>query len=131
MVVHEDMHYGVGVQIRSTNNFKLSKDVKIKNKRVYEIKAVHYSVLLTIQDVITGDKYKVEPHELYNNFIGNYASTIDGIQGSKTEIPFSIWEMNHIMFNLNRLNSAVGRYVRKDYIHLCNPSSKKTYKWQT
>jgi hypothetical protein len=34
------------------------------------------------------------------------------------------------MFNLNRLNSAMGRAVRKDLIHFSHPSSKVKYKWQ-
>ena len=67
---------------------------------------------------------------MYNNFIGNYASTIDGIQGAKIEKPFSIWEMDHRMFNLNRLNSAMGRATRKDYIHFSNPSPEIKYEWQ-
>ena len=34
------------------------------------------------------------------------------------------------MFNLNRLNSAMGRSIRKDFIHFSNPSSEIQYGWQ-
>ena len=39
--------------------------------------------------------------------------------------------MNHNMFNLNRLNSSMGRSIRKEYIHFSNPSSEIKYEWQT
>ena len=34
------------------------------------------------------------------------------------------------MFNLNRLNSAMGRSTRKEYIHFSNPSPEIKYEWQ-
>jgi len=72
----------------------------------------------------------LNPINCNNNFIGNYAPTIDGVQGCKLEKPYSIWEMDHGMFNLSRLNSAMGRAVRKDLIHFSHPSSEVQYKWQ-
>jgi hypothetical protein len=38
--------------------------------------------------------------------------------------------MDHGMFNLNRLNRAMGRAVRKDLIHFSHTSPEVQYKWQ-
>jgi hypothetical protein len=117
------------MEIRCTNNFELDKYNKIKNKRIYTIEKIN-GKYITIKDLNNENVYTFEPHQLYNNFIGNYASTIDGVQGCKLEKPFSIWEMDHVMFNLNRLNSAMGRAVRKDLIHFSHTSPEVQYKWQ-
>jgi hypothetical protein len=41
LVVYGDMHYGVGMEIRCTNNFKLDEYNKIKNERVYTIEKIN------------------------------------------------------------------------------------------
>ena len=120
--MYKDMHYGVGMEIRSTNNFILGGG-EIKNKSVYVIEKVNQKGLLTIKNITKEEilMFSALPYELYQNFIGNYASTIDGIQGSKLVKPFSIWQMNHPMFNLNRLNSAMGRSVKQGFYALQQP----------
>jgi hypothetical protein len=130
VAVCKDMHYGVGMEVKCTNNINIPRGGEVKNKRVYRITHVDGDGLIKMVDVDRDLPYWVEVHQLYNNFIGNFASTIDGIQGAKIEKSFSIWEMNHKMFNLNRLNSAMGRSIRKDLIHFSNPSSEIRYKWQ-
>ena len=72
----------------------------------------------------------VDAFTLNQHFIANYASTIDAAQGTRVDVPFSIWEMDHPRFSLNRFNSAVGRAVRADLVHFSNTDTSKQYEWQ-
>ena len=91
------------MKVRCTNNIIIPRGGEVKNKRVYIITHVYGDGFIRMVDVDRDLPYWVQTYQLYNHFIGNFASTIDGIQGAKIEKPFSIWEMNHKRFNLNRL----------------------------
>ena len=126
VIRYKDMMYGIDMEIRCTNNFEIDK-VKVKNKRIFVIKSIEGNrVKIESDDIVL----TVEVYVLYQQFIGNFASTIDSIQGCKITQKYSIWQMDHWLFNLNRLNSAMGRAVSKDLIHFSNPSTTKVYEWQ-
>jgi hypothetical protein len=126
VIRYKDMIYGVGMEIRCINNFEIDK-VKVKNKRIFVIKNIKGNRVTIESDNIV---LTVEVYVLYQQFIGNFASTIDSIQGCKITEKYSIWQMDHWLFNLNRLNSSMGRAVSKNLIHFSNPSHTKVYEWQ-
>ena len=76
-----DMHYGEGMEIRCTNSIVFKYGGDLKNKRVYTITHIYKSGFVGMMGVRRNRQYCVEAHQLYNNFIGNYASTVDGVHG--------------------------------------------------
>lgn len=62
------------------------------------------------------------------NFEVGYADTIHRWQGDKISCPFSIWEVNHPRFNMNLLNTALGRSEQLNYIHM--DSMKNHFSWE-
>jgi len=131
--------YGVGMLIVSNGNKNMyHKDNKgndktyvMKNKLVYEIIYIYKdSHEFDIRCLNTNTLIQDVPlYKIQNFFIPYFASTIDSVQGSRITEPFSIWELDNKHFNLNRLNSAIGRTINKDLVHLDLKHKDKYFEW--
>jgi hypothetical protein len=116
------------MEIKGVNNFEISSEVRVTNKQIFEIIDVNKeSNILTIHYNHVGFSLWVDAFTLSQHFTANYASTIDAAQGTRGDVPFSIWEMDHQRFSLNRFNSAVGRAVRADLVRFSNTDASKKY----
>jgi hypothetical protein len=112
------MYYADGMEIKCVNNFEISNDVRVTNKQIFKTIDVNKeSNVLTTHNNNMGFSLWVDAFTLNQHFIANYASTIDTAQGTRVDVPFSVWEMDHPRFSLNRFNSAVGRAVMADLVH--------------
>jgi hypothetical protein len=95
------------------------KNMSLKNNFEYKIIDINLDeqtfnlLCITTNETINNLKlYKV-----INFFKHSYCFTVDGAQGMKITEPFSIWQMNILLFNLNRVISSFGRTISKDLIH--------------
>jgi len=125
------MYYAVGMEIKCINNFEIANSVRVTNKQIFKIIDINKELnVLTIHNKNMDFSLWVDAFTLNQHFIANYASTIDAAQGTRVDVPFSIWEMDHQRFSLNRFNSAAGRAVRADLVHFSNTDTTKQYEWQ-
>ena len=84
----------------------------IHNKQEFEIEAIDNNYI-----VLTDGKI-LDLHVVVANFQPNYARTIDSFQGDKITKPFGIVGFKNKHFTVERLNSAIGRAVCKDLVHI-------------
>ena len=107
------------------------KTIVMKNKHIYKITYIYkdsqdFDVYCLNTNTLIAD---VPFHKIQNFFIPYFASTIDSVQGSRITDNFSIWELDSRYFNLNRLNSAIGRTINKDLVHLDLKDKDKYFEW--
>lgn len=131
--------YGVGMLIVSDGNKHMyhvdengnEKTYVMKNKHIYRIAYIYentqeFDICCLHTDTLIQD---VPLYKIQNFFIPYFATTIDSVQGSRITENFSIWELDSQHFNLNRLNSAIGRSINKDLVHLDLKDKDKYFDW--
>lgn len=131
--------YGIGMLIVSDGNKNMyhmdrkgnDKTYVIKNKHIYKIACIYtdsqeFDIYCLNTDTWIQD---VPLYKIQNFFIPYFAATIDSVQGSRMTEKFSIWELDSQYFNLNRLNSAIGRTINKDLVHLELKNKDKYFDW--
>ena len=106
------------VELKKEHKIKHIKPIRwaetyvIHNKQEFEIEAIDNNYI-----VLTDGKI-LDLHVVVANFQPNYARTIDSFQGDRITKPFGIVGLKNKHFTVERLNSAIGRAVCKDLVHI-------------